>query len=400
MSELMNSNDVTKPRLKFIDMARSIAILLMIEGHFTGASLSSDYRTYDYSLFRIWHLTHGLTAPLFFTITGVIFVYLLTSSRDVRFLDNIRVSKGLKRILQLLFWGYLIQLNLWAIGKSFYYGTEINLNWFYAFHVLQSIAFGIAFLILIYGVYKWLNWGALQWYYLIAGLGMFALYGIMKEYINLDKELIEEGVKTLPSYWPNNAPAFIQNMFYGQHSDFSFIRISGYTILGGMVGCLIRVYEHRVKELWFGGSFIIIGLLISFFVRDWLVQVDNLIEWVGLTDKGSCTYTATSLSRFGQVIVLLGILILIDKFFEVKAKLFLKIGQNTFPIYVVHVIILYGGILGFGLKPNLFNRSLDPWFSVSISVIALFTFVLMVKYIEPLEAQYNKVLRYLRIKKP
>ena len=112
-----------KPRLKFIDMARSIAILMMLEGHFTGAALAWEYRSYDYTLFQVWHLLHGLTSPLFFTVTGLIFVYLLVGNKDVSFSENPRVKKGGKRILQLLFWGYAIQLNLWSIGKSIYYGS-------------------------------------------------------------------------------------------------------------------------------------------------------------------------------------------------------------------------------------------------------------------------------------
>ena len=80
-------------------------------------------------------------------------------------------------------------------------------------------------------------------------------------------------------------------------------------------------------------------------------------------------------------------------------KLFLKVGQNTFPIYVVHVIILYGGLFGFGLKPDVFDRNLSPWIAVGISTLATFVFVMMVKYIEPLAKGYDKTLQFLRLKK-
>jgi uncharacterized membrane protein YcfT len=90
---------------------------------------------------------------------------------------------------------------------------------------------------------------------------------------------------------------------------------------------------------------------------------------------------------------------LIEKYFNVKALLFLKIGQNTLPIYVVHVIILYGGIFGFGLKPLLFDQNLNPWISVSISAIFIVLFAIMIKYIEPLERTYNKLLSIFKFKK-
>ena len=391
-----------KPRLKFIDMARSIAILMMIEGHFTGAALAWEYRKPDeYILFKGWHLLHGLTSPLFFTVTGLIFVYLLMGSKqDVPFWKNTRVRKGGRRVLQLLFWGYFIQLNLWVIGKSIYYNTEFHMDWFYAFHVLQSIAVGLLFVISIYGIYRWLKIGKLYWYYLIAGTIMLVFYSWMKQYIRLDEAFIlENGPGTNPSYWPSGAPKFIQNMFYGQFSTFSFVRMSFFTIFGGMVGAIIRTYEHKVRELWFGLVVILAGLLLSIFVRDLFVLVDDLTEYIGLTTKGIFELNATSMSRFGQVVVLIGVLILVDRTFKIKAPLFLKIGQTTFPIYVVHVIILYGGLIGFGLKPLVFDRNLSPYAAVAISTSAMAVFVLMVKYIDPLTKIYDSVMYFLRIKK-
>jgi uncharacterized membrane protein len=38
MSESVATVPEKRPRLKFIDMSRSLAILLMLEGHFTGAA--------------------------------------------------------------------------------------------------------------------------------------------------------------------------------------------------------------------------------------------------------------------------------------------------------------------------------------------------------------------------
>ena len=109
MSEVSISDQTISrktPRLLFIDMARSLAILLMIEGHFTGTALSHDYRKKEFLLYNIWHNIHGLTSPLFFTLTGVIFIYLLSANNSSPYFKNIRVKKGFKRVLQLLFWGY------------------------------------------------------------------------------------------------------------------------------------------------------------------------------------------------------------------------------------------------------------------------------------------------------
>lgn len=392
MSESKSIENSPRPRLKFIDMARSLAILLMLEGHFTGAALSNEFRKDEFLLYKIWHNIHGLTSPLFFTVTGVIFVYLLSANNQIPFKDNIRVKKAYRRVLELLFWGYFIQLNLWSILKSIYYGSKFHLDWLYAFHVLQSIGVGIFFLLGIYGIYKWIGKGALYWYYLFSGLLLFLGYAQMKNYIQLDEQAIADGLKHAPTYWPNAAPKFIQNMFYGQYADFSFVRYSGYTILGGMLGSLIRTFEAKTREWWFGTGFIIVGILISLFIQPIFRELDHFTNFIGLTSKGIYELNATAFIRFGQVVSVLGIFMLIDKYTHVPNNLYLKMGQNTLPIYIVHVIILYGGIFGFGLKPLVFDQNLHPWISVGISATAIVFFVIMVRYIETLEHYYTRFL--------
>lgn len=388
-----------KPRLKFIDMARSIAILMMLEGHFTGAALSDAYRDYQYPLYKIWHVIHGLTTPLFFTVTGLIFVYLLIGKKQVSFSENPRVKKGFKRVGQLLFWGYFIQLNLWSIYNFLVKGHKLHLDWTYAFHVLQSIALGILFVILVYWLYSKVKKGNIALYYLGAGLVMFVFYGLLKQFMHIDQKSVVESVNGTRHYWPEGAPKFIQNMFYGQYSDFSFVRMSGYTILGAMLGAIIRYNENYVRELWFCVAIIVGGICISVFAQNFMNTLDFVIESVGITSESTMHFAKVPISRFGQVVVLIGVLMLIDKYINVKAPLFLKLGQNTFAIYVVHVIFLYGGIFGFGLKPMAFDQNLNPYQAVAISLSAIAFFVLMVKYIEPLEKIYDRVMVFLKLRK-
>jgi len=385
-----------KPRLQFIDMVRSFAILLMLEGHFTGAALANQYRNTDYFLYNFWYNLHGLTSPLFFSVTGLVFVYLLTGTKSSEpFLQNSRVKKGFNRVSMLLFWGYLIQLNLWDICKSIYYGTKFHLEWFAAFHVLQSIGVGIFFLLIVYGIHLILKKGDIHWYYLIAALLLFIGYSQMKAYIQFDNLRVENIENATKNYWPNGFPSFIQNMFYGKYSDFSFMRYSGYVLLGGMVGSIIRKYETKTKENWFGISFIFAGVFLSVFSQAIFAQIDNFTEMIGLCKDGVYELNSTAFVRFGQVIGLIGVFMLIDGNFKVKAPLYLKLGQNTLPIYVIHVIILYGGIFGFGLKPNIINLNLNPYESIALSVMMMILFTIMVKYIEPLEEFYNSVLNKL-----
>jgi hypothetical protein len=387
-----------KPRLYFIDFARSIAIIMMLEGHFTGAALANQYRDGSNWLYALWHNLHGLTSPLFFTTSGLIFVYLLTGTKaDQRYFENERVRKGFKRVLELLFWGYTIQLSFHTIGKDIYYGSEWHLDWVYAFHVLQSIGIGIFLLLVLFGVKKIIKVGAMHWYYLLSALVILIAYAYLKDYIQTDEASVAKG--NAPSYWPHGFPKFIQNMFYGPFSDFGILRYSSYVLLGGVIGSVVRSYEHHSKKAWFSISFILLGLCFNLFTQSVLHSLDGTIESVGILKHSVLELDTTHFARFGQVLMVLGSLMFLDSRVNINFPRFLKMGQNTFPIYVIHVIILYGGIFGFGLVPYAFNRTLDPMSSAGVSVLAILFFFIMTQYIEPLSTLYNRILIGLKIKK-
>lgn len=378
-----------KVRLKFIDMARSIAILLMLEGHFIEHTFSNfkpmialikANGTSGNLIFDWWYFMKGFTAPLFFTVTGLVFIYLLARNKDAGFARNPRVHKGFKRVIELLFWGYALQLNFRYISNTFNHESP----WLYNFHVLQSIGIGIFFLLIIFGIYKTLKVGPLYLYYFLAGTTIFLFYPEMK--------LIEPGV-----YFPENAPQIIQNIFKGPRSVFPIVPWMAFTMYGGMVGALLIRFQDYVKKTWFPLSFIILGLIFNIFGRSIGILLDETTVWSGIGNL-HLVHNAWLYGRLGQIFIALGLLMFIERFFTIKDGLFLKIGQNTLPIYIIHVILLYGGIFGVGINSYLTGK-LSGFMSIFGAVIFIALFALMIKYIEPISKTYDYVLKLLRIRK-
>ena len=97
----------------------------------------------------------------------------------------------------------------------------------------------------------------------------------------------------------------------------------------------------------FGLSFVTLGLGLNLFIQPVLHGLDGLIESTGMIGHSVLELDATHFVRFGQVLILLGTLMFLDGRVNINFPRFLKMGQNTFPIYIIHVIILYGGIFGF-----------------------------------------------------
>jgi uncharacterized membrane protein len=341
MATDVSLNNEKKVRLQFIDMARSIAILLMLEGHFVDDSLMDMYRDLENPIYATWRYIRGFTAPTFLTVTGIVFVYLLRGNDEKAFFQNFRVKKGFKRAFELLFWGYLLQFN--------------------SFHILQCIGIGILLLLSLYGLFKWIRVLPLWSYFILAGLAFFTT---------------EMYLKTLPEgyYLPQGAPGFIQNMFRGDHSMFPIIPWLGYTMFGGALGTIFYTHKTQLKH-WYApmimGS---IGILLYFFGKEILIQIDHLL--------GNTTYHLYYMDylfgRVGMVFMFLSFLMTLEIIIgEIKPNLFLQLGQNTLTIFILHMIVLYGSITRMGLT-KLFHNKLNPWEVTlgAIGFIAIFVWLI------------------------
>ena len=88
-------------RLYFIDIIRAFAILMMLQGHFINTLLADSYKDINAIPYAVWSYFRGITAPTFFTISGLIFTYLLLRAKE-KGEDKQRMRKGIIRGLFLI----------------------------------------------------------------------------------------------------------------------------------------------------------------------------------------------------------------------------------------------------------------------------------------------------------
>ena len=393
MSQKELSLQTKKPggRLAFIDLARSIAIFMMLEGHITGELLSSQYRAENSTFYQLWRQVHGYTSPLFFTISGLVFAYLLTQPIDQGSIwKHPRVKKGLKRVLELLVWGYLLQFHFKNFIICQWEGSSYNTDWLMAFHVLQSIAVALLFLIGSFFISKYSRVP----FFVVAfftGALVFGCNGILETYIRNQKALLAAGAIDQMNYWPSDAPRWIQNMFFGMYSEFSIVRFSGYALFGGALGHFIRLNQRHVLSFTFGFTLFALGYVLKRDVYFMLEAIDlKLMAW-GLQDSIHQMANKDSLIGLSMVMCLLGILIVVNRIIEIPNNLFLKMGQNTFPIYVIHVIIVYEGLLGLGLPLNHYKEFLSPLQSWMISLFVISWFFVLIAFWDRIEQWWTAV---------
>ena len=344
--------EVTKPqRLYFIDAMRAWAILMMLQGHFIDGLLDPVFRDAADSGYQTWLYFRGITGPVFFTVSGFIFTYLLIRVPEQGW-QNPRVRKGIRRGLQLLFIGYLLRLNFLGLLKGQIYGG------FYLVDVLHCIGLSIMSII---GIYL-LTQRAQKWVFPAALLGITILLFTF-----------EPIYKTFT--YPYLPEALANYFTKANGSVYTVMPWLGYAAFGGFLSWFFQrykafryLYEFAIPTAAFA------GLCLIYFSSSWFAGLSRATGIEVFNRVANYNYLYI---RLGDVLVVFAVFMILRKL--LTNRTLIAIGQKTLSIYVIHFIILYGSFTGLGLY-KFFHHSLS-W-DIVIPGAILFMFVCSVAALE------------------
>jgi hypothetical protein len=184
----------------------------------------------------------------------------------------------------------------------------------------------------------------------------------------------------------------------GSGAVFAIFPNLGYIFIGASLGALFRDYSQYIKKVWFPVVFVAGSLLIIFLINSSTVFLANTFhtkyEFIG----GLWLY-----DRVSVIVIFIGILMYAELFIKVKGKFFRAIqrgfigmGQNTLNIYIVHCILLYGSIFGWGIK-SVFNKNPDKGIPLSFgeAAIGAILFILFFAIITYYRVQIKNSLLYI-----
>ena len=355
---------------------------MMLQGHFIDTLLDESHRDTGHIAFKTWEYFRGITAPTFFTISGLIFSYLLIKAKHSGN-EAMRIRKGLLRGLMLIGIGYLLRIPIfeWIFGKFNSYFLVID--------VLQCIGLSLITIVIIYRLTfkKTLLFSLLMFF---LGLVIFISEPLFR---NVE----------LP-----NTPLVISNYFSKVNgSIFNIIPWFGYVAFGSFISTLFYKYlKHPRFKVIIISSFLVIGGLLITQSSFLLIQIYSVTDCELIKEVAYYNFLFT---RLGNVLILFALFYSAEKY--IKQPIVLKIGQKTLSIYVIHFIILYGSFSvygsfsGIGLQ-QLIGKTLTPWQAILGAILFLSSICFIAFHytktnefiygvIRALRDMFKRVVRYL-----
>jgi uncharacterized membrane protein len=319
-------------RLVIVDVARVLAILFMIQGHALDVLLAPTYR--QGAVFGVWLFLRGLTAPVFFTLSGVSFTLSTIRNWEHYSRPSKKLLRRLARFSFFVLLGYAMHLPAASLHDFQYVDTAGWQGWFQV-DVLQCIGFtliSLQILVLLAAAPRRLPYWA-------GGLGA---------------GIILATPLTWTSEWMHHSPLVLASYLNGlSGSIFPLFPWAGFVYCGAALGYALRKWSDQkssaaVPLLATGLALGLSGLLL---IKPLHAVYTALDFWT--------TSPSFFLIRLGCVCLLLALFSWVTARWNLPHHACRSLAQESLLIYFVHICILYGSIWNVGLR-QLVGSTLAP----------------------------------------
>jgi uncharacterized membrane protein len=331
-------------RVIFIDLARALAVVMMLYGHTVDALLGQQYRTGLW--FDVWQFQRGLTSCLFLLLSGFAFSIATTRHWAVHIQVSPALFRRIRRFGLFVVLGYALHFPVDHVADLLSLSDE---GWrgFVAVDVLQLIGVTLVLLQVLVLVSQ------SRRVFMTLGFGLTVLI-----------------VAATPTLWrgewgPTLPPALAAYVSPSTGSQFPVFPWSAYVLLGAALG---QIYAR-----WGAGrlgAFTIGGLLVPGTLIVSLVLAGRALSFQPFGTGDWSWVPAEFLMRCGASLAVLGAIAHASRRLAHLPHLFAAIAQESLLIYFVHLCIVYGSIWNDGLA-HWYAQALGPATTVLIAVLLI-----------------------------
>lgn len=307
-------------RLYALDLARFVAMLLMIQGHVLDALVTPAELDITQAPWNVWNWIRGLTAPVFLTVSGAVHVFAAKRDAEGR-IPSSTIERRLRWAITILLIGYALVFP----GKRIIdlpYVPESGWTSFFAVNILQLV--GVTMIVFVMVVESTRS---------VAEMGRRAAItaGLILAMSPLAHLAAVHGA--LPSWL---RPYL--TMQYG--SLFPFFPVAAYLFLGVIIGVYLHARPADQRDAALTRLALRAGLPLTLLGYGALY---GLIA-MGVPQKSIDNPDSVLLvvARFGATLVIFaGAVQLLRVTWRLRSS-YVLFGSKSLYIYVIHVVLLFG----------------------------------------------------------
>ncbi|MFN6135270.1 MAG: heparan-alpha-glucosaminide N-acetyltransferase domain-containing protein [Bacteroidota bacterium] len=307
-------------RLYALDLARFVAMLLMIQGHVLDALVMPSVIDVTQPPWNIWSWIRGLTAPVFLTVSGAVHVFAAKRNAEGRILDS-TLERRMRWAVTILVIGYLLVFP----GKRVIdlpYVTSEGWHTFFAVNILQLVGAAMSVFVAV-----------MQSTRSVADMGRRA--ALAAALILACSPLAHLDVVHAM------LPIWLQPYLTSQYGSlFPFFPFATYLFLGVVIGARLHALpseERDARLVQMGVRFGIPLAILGYGLLYGLVAMG--VSQKSIDNADSVLLVA---ARFGAVLVIFaGAVKLLRLTWRLRSS-YILFGSKSLYIYVIHVVLLFG----------------------------------------------------------
>jgi len=326
-------------RFKFLDLLKAYAVIMMIQGHTLSAVLEPGAKQTGF--YQFLHIIRGLTAPAFLLASGCGLAFSLCRKKNQKTQDILK--KRITRILPILIAGYFLHLPRLSLYQLLTQTSKEEIAQFFQCDILQTIGWTILILQIVLIFIKEKRF--------IISLSISGLLLILFFTPAVNNSI--------------SSPNFLSQLLTTKFgSGFPLFPFSAYLIFGLLFGLVFNEFYTWIGIRRLNLLIFISGIM--FFAFSFLTRLENFYLFY---------------FRTGLLLMLSSLFLLFEDKTGRILDFFVLIGQESFLIYFIHIIIVYGSVLN--VRNNFvqcFGESLNTGVSILLAV-SLILFMLALGYV-------------------
>jgi uncharacterized membrane protein len=339
----VNDKVRTAHRVIFIDLARALAVVLMVSGHTSSALLASRYRTGDWV--QAWEFQRGLTSALFLLLSG--FAFSIATSRHwaSHITPSFALVKRLRRFGLFILLGYALHF---PVRRFAMLADATDQQWraFLSVDVLQLI--GVTFV-------------AVQLLVLIVQSRRV----FMAAAFILAAVVIGAAPAMWRTDWTGALPLAVASYLSpGTGSQFPLFPWAGFVLIGAGAGQIYARWGAAHLSAFANWGMLVPGVA--------LTVVAYGISGTPLPASGVDDFRwvpGEILTRTGVCLAILGVVAHASRRIAQLPHVFGAVAQESLVVYFIHLCIVYGSIWNAGLYQS-YGEALSPG-ATALAVLAV-----------------------------